>query len=394
MNKLNITLKWRFTLLTVLLITLSSVAIVTSMNIYIGRTIPSTACNIITSIATKNLKINENELSPALSTGSIDNNQSSTSTNTALQTTMATAVSNIYTGSIIMLLIIISLGGISAYLIADKALKPVQVLNENIKNISENNLLANLEVQGPHDEIKELTISFNQMLAKLNNSFTSQKRFNASVAHELKTPLAAMKINIDVLNDGEQKTVEDYKETLDIVEKSVGKMNSMIETLLDLVRDENASLDDQVYVVKIIEDVVEDLTIIAETNHIALDFKTLTAVSSIKGNEVLLYRAIYNVVENSIKYNKLNGQVTINCEQEKDTIRIEIKDTGKGIPIEEINNIFEPFYRVDRFNVNSSNGIGLGLSLTKSTITIHGGEIKVYSEPDKVTRVTINLPVI
>ncbi|MBZ9685191.1 HAMP domain-containing histidine kinase [Clostridium estertheticum] len=391
MNKLNITLKWRFTLLTVILIAISCVAIVTSMNIDIKRTIPTGS---LTSSYTENFKAKENGISPALPTGSIDNSQSSTAAIVASEATMAKAVSSIYTGSIITLLIIISLGGISAYLIADKALKPVQVLNENIKNISENNLLANLEVQGPHDEIKELTISFNQMLAKLNNAFTSQKRFNASVAHELKTPLAAMKINIDVLNDGEQKTVEEYKETLDIVEKSVGKMNSMIETLLDLVREENTSLDDQVYVVNIIEDVVEDLTIIAETNHIALDFKILTSVSSIKGNEVLLYRAIYNVVENSIKYNKLNGKVTVNCEQEKDTIRIEIKDTGKGIPIEEINNIFEPFYRVDRFNVNSSNGMGLGLSLTKSTITIHGGEIKVYSEPDRGTRVTISLPVI
>lgn len=391
MNKLNITLKWRFTLLTVILIAISCVAIVISMNINIKRTIPTGS---LTSSYTENLNVKENGISPALATDAIDNSQSSTASMVASEVTMAKAVSSIYTGSIIALLIIISLGGISAYIIADKALKPVQVLNENIKNISENNLLANLEVQGPHDEIKELTISFNQMLAKLNNAFTSQKRFNASVAHELKTPLAAMKINIDVLNDGEEKTVEEYKETLDIVEKSVGKMNSMIETLLDLVREENTSLDDQVYVVNIIEDVVEDLTIIAETNHIALDFKILTSVSSIKGNEVLLYRAIYNVVENSIKYNKLNGKVTINCKQEKDTIRIEIKDTGKGIPIEEINNIFEPFYRVDRFNVNSSNSMGLGLSLTKSTITIHGGEIKVYSEPDKGTRVTISLPVI
>ncbi|MBU3142835.1 cell wall metabolism sensor histidine kinase WalK [Clostridium sp. CF012] len=391
MNKLNITLKWRFTLLTVLLITLSCVAIVTSMNIDIRRTIPT---SILASSSTENLKVKENGISPSLPTDSIDNSQSLTATIVTSEATMTNAVSSIYTGSIITLLIIISLGGISAYLIADKALKPVQVLNENIKNISGNNLLANLEVQGPHDEIKELSISFNQMLAKLNNAFTSQKRFNASVAHELKTPLAAMKINIDVLNDGEQKTVEEYKETLDIVEKSVGKMNSMIETLLDLVREENTSLDDQVYMVMIIEDVVEDLAIIAETNHIALDFKMLTAVSSIKGNEVLLYRAIYNVVENSIKYNKLHGQVSINCYQEKDTIRIEIKDTGKGIPIEEINNIFEPFYRVDRFNISSSNGMGFGLSLAKSTITIHGGEIKVYSELDKGTRVIISLPVI
>jgi signal transduction histidine kinase len=391
MNKLNITLKWRFTLLTVLLITLSCVAIVTSMNIDIRRTFP---VDIITSSYTENLKVKENVISSALPTGAIDSSQSSTAAIATTEATMAKAVSSIYTGSIITLLIIISLGGISAYFIADKALKPVQVLNENIKNISGNNLLANLEVQGPQDEIKELTISFNQMLAKLNNVFTSQKRFNATVAHELKTPLAAMKINIDVLNDGEQKTVEEYKETLDIVEKSVGKMNIMIETLLDLVREENTSLDDQVYVVNIIEDVVEDLTIIAETNHIALDYKTLTAVSSIKGNEVLLYRAIYNVVENGIKYNKWHGQLTINCKQEKDTIKIEIKDTGKGIPIDEIDNIFEPFYRVDGFNVNSSNGMGLGLSLTKSTITIHGGEIKIYSELDKGTSVIISLPVI
>ncbi len=306
---------------------------------------------------------------------------------------ITTAVSNIYTTSIITLIIIIILGGISAYLIADKALRPIKDLNNNIKSINENNLLSNLKVEGPRDEIKELTISFNQMLAKLNNAFTSQKRFNAVIAHELKTPLAVMKTNIDLLNEYEDKTPEMYQETIEIVRHSVGKLNNMIETLLDLVRQENAPLDDAVDINQIIEDVVEDLTLIAKEKNITLNYHTTTNHTVIKGNEILLYRAIYNVVENGIKYNASHGKVDVYSHENKDVIEIQIYDTGKGMREEEKNHIFEPFYRIDKMNVETHIGLGLGLSLTQSTVAIHGGEIEVYSEVDKGSQFNIRIPI-
>lgn len=309
------------------------------------------------------------------------------------ENTMDNAISNIYTGSILVLLITIALGGICTYFIADRALKPVKDLNENIKNINENNLLSNLDVQGPKDEIKELTISFNQMMAKLDNAFSSQKRFNSSVAHELKTPLAVIKTNIDVLNDQQDKTVEDYKETLEIVEKSVLNMNNIIETLLDMIRQENASLDDEVKVNELLEDVVDDLSIIAKEKDIKLEYENNYKSTILKANELLLYRGFYNIVENAIKYNKENGKVIILYEEDGNNIKITISDNGHGIPEKEIENIFKPFYRVNKYEDRCKNSLGLGLSLVKSAIEIHGGNIEVSSVLGEGSTFYIRLPI-
>lgn len=376
--------------MTIFLIVLSSVALTIAINRDIRKSIPMTSANILGQDVELQINIDEvmgeeNEFD--------SNNEVAIISPEQYEVAITTAVSNIYTTSIATLIIIIFLGGISAYFVVNKALNPIKNLNDNIKSINENNLLSNLKVDGPQDEIKELTISFNQMLAKLNNAFTSQKRFNAVIAHELKTPLAVMKTNIDILNDYEEKTPEMYQETIEIVKASVGKLNNMIETLLDLVRQENASLDDEVDIKQIIEDVVEDLTVVAKEKNIILKYHTLMDHPLIKGNEILLYRAIYNVVENGIKYNSSYGQVDIYSSQNKNVIEVQIQDTGKGISEEEQNLIFEPFYRIDKVNVETHMGLGLGLSLTQSTVTIHGGEIAVYSKENQGTRFIIRLPI-
>lgn len=394
MNKIKITLKWRFTLLTIFLIVLSSVAITLAINIDIGRNIPMAPSTIAGESGDFAISIFDEALTEIQNqSSSIHSNEAKVISPGQFEIAMTTAVSNIYTTSIITLIIIIFLGGISAYFVADRALSPIKDLSDNVKSINENNLLSHLEVEGPQDEIKELTISFNQMLAKLNHAFTSQKRFNASIAHELKTPLTVMKTNIDVLNEYEEKTVEMYQETIEIVRESVYKLNSMIETMLDLVRQENAPLDDEVDINQIIEDVVEDLMVIAKEKDITLDYHTSGRHSLIKGNEILLYRAIYNVVENGIKYSFPYGQVDIRSIETKDIIEIQIQDTGKGMREEEMNRIFEPFYRMDKFNADTNSGLGLGLSLTQSTVAIHGGEIRVESRVNEGTRVSIRLPI-
>lgn len=231
------------------------------------------------------------------------------------------------------------------------------------------------------------------MIAKLDNAFESQKRFNASVAHELKTPLAVIKTNIDVLKSCDDKSIEEYEDTLDIVEKSILRMNTMIEALLDIIRQENAPLNESIIINEIIEDVVDDLTIIAKKSDISIYVEIDEIKSKIIGNEILLYRALYNIVENSVKYNMANGSIKILAKEEKDTIKIIIIDTGIGIDKKKIDKIFEPFYRCEDINTLSISGIGLGLSLTKSVINMHGGEIKVESEINKGTKFIIILPI-
>lgn len=398
MSKIKLTLKWRFTLLTIIIMTITSAILVSTINYDMKTKMPKVTDNIMSQIVIDNGLDKPIEIFDEVYIG--PNNALSSEISTLsyeyiiIDTAIGEAIYNISTTSIIMFFIIIILGGVITYFTVNNALKPVIVLNENIKKINEDNLTCNLKVEGPKDEIKELTISFNKMLAKLDNAFTSQKRFNSSVAHELKTPLAVIKTNIDVLKNRKDKSVEEYENTLEVVEKSILKMNIMIETLLDMIKQENATLDKMVSVDEIIEDVAEDLSQIAKKNDISIEVDTIDIKDKILGNEILLYRAFYNVVENAIKYNKKHGMIRISGGQEKDIIKIIISDTGKGIEEKDFENIFKPFYRCEGINISTSNGIGLGLSLTKSAITIHGGDIKIYSELYKGTEVTFTLPVL
>ena len=291
-------------------------------------------------------------------------------------------------------ILVVIIGGMCTYFVVNNALIPIVELNKNIKKINEDNLTSNLSVKGPNDEIKELTISFNKMIAKLENAFTSQKRFNSSVAHELKTPLAVIKTNIDVLKRSNCKSIEEYDKTLAIVEKSILKMNLIIETMLDIIKQENAPLNESVSISEILEDIVDDLDIIADKKNIQLKLNTNNIKSKIKGNEIMLYRAFYNVIENAIKYNKINGTVNILCSEDYNIIKVKIIDTGKGIKEEEYEEIFKPFYRCEGINTYSDNGVGLGLSLTQSVIKLHGGEIKVKSKLNEGTEFNLILPYI
>ena len=281
MNRFQLPLKWRFTLLMILLMTLAGIALTVAINIDIQKNIPMTIDTMVG---------REDEIIISFDPEAIltlqeqpqDPNRMPISSS-EFEIIMTEAVSNVYTTSIITLIVIICLGGISAYFLVSKALMSIRELNEDIKNINENNLLSTLEVKGAKDEIKELTISYNQMLAKLNNAFVSQKRFNASIAHEIKTPLAVIKTNIDVLNEADNKTLEMYQETIDIVKDSVNRLNNMIEAMLDLVRQENAPLDDAVDLNQIIEDILEDLEYIAATKQVRLNYEEQLDIPIING---------------------------------------------------------------------------------------------------------------
>lgn len=385
MSKFNLTIKWRFTLMVVIIVTITSAVLVTAINYDIGRSMPQLTENILSQTQFQ-IPIEDYY-------GDDNINISGENAVIVIEGAIGETVSNIYTTSIIVFFIIIILSGICTYFIVSKAIRPIVKLNSNIKKINEDNLNCNLNVEGPQDEIKELTISFNKMIAKLDNAFDSQKRFNASVAHELKTPLAVIKTNIDVLKGSDNKSIEEYEETLAIVGKSILRMNTMIEALLDIIRQENAPLNERININEIIEDVVDDLTIIAKNNGINIYVELDEIESEIVGNEILLYRALYNIVENSVKYNIVNGQIKILAKEEKDSIKIIIKDTGIGIDNNKLDKIFEPFYRCGDINNLPSNGVGLGLSLTKSVINMHGGEIKVKSESNKGTEFIIILPI-
>lgn len=378
MNNIKIKLKWKLTLFTVLIMTITSGILVFSINYDVRHTVPQLK-GIINS-NTEDIKIDLN--------GDFKDEIDKISIESAIEET----TSRIYWFSIIAFILVVTIGGMCTYFVVNNALIPIVELNKNIKKINEDNLNSNLSIKGANDEIKELTISFNKMIAKLENAFASQKRFNSSVAHELKTPLAVIKTNIDVLKSSNCKSLEEYDKTLAVVEKSILKMNLIIETLLDIIRQENAPLNEIVSIDEILEDIVDDLSIIANKKNIKLKLNSYNIKNKIKGNEIMLYRAFYNVIENSIKYNKINGSIDILCYQDLNTIEVKVIDTGSGIKEEDYDEIFKPFYRCEGINSYSKNGIGLGLSLTQSVIKLHGGEIKVKSKLNEGTEFTFILP--
>lgn len=380
MNNIKIKLKWKLTLFTVLIMTITSGILVFSINYDVRHTVPQLK-GIINS-NTEDIKIDLN--------GDFKYEIDKISIESAIEET----TSRIYWLSIIAFILVVTIGGMCTYFVVNNALIPIVELNKNIKKINEDNLNSNLSIKGANDEIKELTISFNKMIAKLENAFASQKRFNSSVAHELKTPLAVIKTNIDVLKSSNCKSLEEYDKTLAVVEKSILKMNLIIETLLDIIRQENAPLNEIVSIDEILEDIVDDLSIIANKKNIKLKLNSYNIKNKIKGNEIMLYRAFYNVIENSIKYNKINGSIDILCYQDLNTIEVKVIDTGSGIKEEDYDEIFKPFYRCEGINSYSKNGVGLGLSLTQSVIKLHGGEIKVKSKLNEGTEFTFILPYI
>ena len=380
MNNIKIKLKWKLTLFTVLIMTITSGILVFSINYDVRHTVPQLK-GIINS-NTEDIKIDLNsDFKDEIDKISIES---------AIEET----TSRIYWLSIIAFILVVTIGGMCTYFVVNNALIPIVELNKNIKKINEDNLNSNLSIKGANDEIKELTISFNKMIAKLENAFASQKRFNSSVAHELKTPLAVIKTNIDVLKSSNCKSLEEYDKTLAVVEKSILKMNLIIETLLDIIRQENAPLNEIVSIDEILEDIVDDLSIIANKKNIKLKLNSYNIKNKIKGNEIMLYRAFYNVIENSIKYNKINGSIDILYYQDLNTIEVKVIDTGSGIKEEDYDEIFKPFYRCEGINSYSKNGVGLGLSLTQSVIKLHGGEIKVKSKLNEGTEFTFILPYI
>ena len=380
MNNIKIKLKWKLTLFTILIMTITSGILVFSINYDVRHTVPQLK-GVINS-NTGDVKIDLNSDFKA----EIDN--------ISIESAIEETTSRIYWLSITTFILVVIIGGMCTYFVVNNALIPIVELNKNIKKINEDNLTSNLSVKGPNDEIKELTISFNKMIAKLENAFASQKRFNSSVAHELKTPLAVIKTNIDVLKSSNCKSLEEYDKTLAVVEKSILKMNLIIETLLDIIRQENAPLNEIVSIDEILEDIVDDLSIIANKKNIKLKLNSYNIKNKIKGNEIMLYRAFYNVIENSIKYNKINGSIDILCYQDLNTIEVKVIDTGSGIKEEEYDEIFKPFYRCEGINSYSKNGVGLGLSLTQSVIKLHGGEINVKSKLNEGTEFTFILPYI
>ncbi|MGE7978262.1 sensor histidine kinase [Psychrobacillus sp. NPDC093200] len=278
--------------------------------------------------------------------------------------------------SIIYMLLVIVGGGFLTYYLSGKALKPLDILNSQVKNINVHNLSEPLSIPPTNDEIAELTLTFNKMKDKLDNFFMIQRRFSASAAHELRTPLAVLQTKIDVFKKKQAHTNEEYDALISVIEKQTKRLRGLVGSLLDMTNMEENSEQNSIYVKNILQDIIFELSHIIKDKNVTI---TLNCDNSVVfGNIDLLYRAFYNLVENGIKYNIEGGTVEVIVNRlNNEQVSIKIIDTGIGIADKYKQKIFEPFYRVEKSRSRQLGGTGLGLSTVNNIIKKHKGTITV-----------------
>jgi signal transduction histidine kinase len=294
-----------------------------------------------------------------------------------------------FTGFLCAILIIASGTGIT-YMVAGRALKPVTDLSKEIVEINENNLYRQVQVPPSKDEVARLSISFNRMIRKLEKSFLAHKHFSANAAHELKTPIAAMLARIEVVQLGDPPSLEEYKEALEDTRCNAERLNALVHDLLRMNADMNGAACVTFAAKELFQTILSELD--AEIQSKPIHIEDHLEDMPIYGERNLLHRAFSNILHNAIKYNKPNGSIRITGVRHSDTTRITIADTGIGIPKDQMDKIFEPFYCVDKSRSRELGGNGLGLSITKAVIDKHGGSILVQSEVGVATTFKVQLP--
>ena len=276
------------------------------------------------------------------------------------------------------LVLMLVLGTWLTWLMAGRALKPLEELTDTIEDIGGHNLARRVEIQDRQDEIGQLALSFNRMMDKVSASFERQKRFSASAAHELKTPLATILVNLDVLNMEEQPAPGRTVQVLAVVRANTERMIRLVDDLFRLSAEKDSGMCEDVPLKEVFREVVEELSPRMEEKQLSVSVSDMAGMK-LTGNRVMLTRAMGNLVENAVKYNRQSGSVSISAEMRDEKVWIRISDTGIGISREELMHIFEPFYRVDQSRSRAVGGAGLGLALVKDIVEKHGGEISVES---------------
>lgn len=285
------------------------------------------------------------------------------------------------------------IGTVAIYFTIGYALRPLNKLSKKMREIDEKDLADHVENSTSSVELYQLTVSFNRMLDKLNRAFEAQRNFSSAAAHELKTPLACIATNIDVLELDDNPNLEDYKETIEVAKRNTSRLMELVDDLLEMRgNDQNAQEDETISLSEIFDEIVEELADdVAEKD---IDVNIECNHDEIFGNRPLLYRAFYNLVENAVKYNQVGGRIDISSHMTLgDKVIVSVEDTGVGIPQNELKHIFEPFYRVDKSRSRSIGGSGVGLSIVENVIERHNGTVLVRSNEGAGTCFEVVLPV-
>ena len=275
------------------------------------------------------------------------------------------------------------------YLIVGYALYPLRELTLQIEDIQAKNLKEPILSKSNSTEIERLTLAFNRLLLRLEETFATQRQFSANAAHELRTPLAVMSTKFEVFEKNKNPDEADYKEAINMARNQTDRLSHVIDILLEMTELQSAPKGDKISLSEITEEVICDLVAVADKKHISLIQEDGEA--RLTGSDTLVYRAIYNLIENAIKYNKEGGKVSVAITEDENFAKVIITDTGSGIAKEDWDKIFEPFFRVDKSRSRSMGGAGLGLALVKEIAVRHGGDVKVIESSNKGSSIELSL---
>ena len=280
--------------------------------------------------------------------------------------------------SLIITVLLALLGGVVTYFISGHALRPIREFSDKIEEVQAQNLSDSRIEENNVKELNQLGISYNKMLDRLSEAFEIQRQFTANAAHELRTPLALMQVQLDLYNSASHPGNDaDTLQTIKMVTEQNDKLNRMVKTLLDMSELQTVGRDDKIILDAIVEEVLADLEPLAVEKNIKLIGKCEDA--TMIGSDILIYRLVYNLVENAIKYNHPLGQVTVTAYQRNKHVYLSVEDTGSGIPKELRERVFEPFFRVDKSRSRELGGVGLGLALVREIVRVHDGSICIKS---------------
>lgn len=280
--------------------------------------------------------------------------------------------------SLIITVLLALLGGAVTYFISGHALRPIREFSDKIEEVQAQNLSDSRIEENNVKELNQLGISYNKMLERLSEAFEIQRQFTANAAHELRTPLALMQVQLDLYNSASHPGNDaDTLQTIKMVTEQNDKLNRMVKTLLDMSELQTVGRDDKIILDAIVEEVLADLEPLAVEKNIKLIGKCEDA--TMIGSDILIYRLVYNLVENAIKYNHPLGQVTVTAYQRNKHVYLSVEDTGSGIPKELRERVFEPFFRVDKSRSRELGGVGLGLAFVREIVRVHDGSICIKS---------------
>ena len=282
--------------------------------------------------------------------------------------------------SLIISALLAVLGGVATYFISGHALKPLREFSNKIEEVQVQNLADSRIEESKIKELNQLSVSYNKMLERLQDAFEVQRQFTANAAHELRTPLSLMQVQLDLYHSTQHPGSDaDTLQMIKMVTEQNDRLSKMVKTLLDMSELQTVGRDEQIIMDALVDEVLEDLEPLAQEKNIKLIGKCKDITMA--GSDILIYRLVYNLVENAIKYNHSGGQVTVTAYKEQKHIYLSVADTGSGIPKELRERVFEPFFRVDKSRSRKLGGVGLGLALVHEIVRVHDGSITVKSNP-------------